>query len=58
MKEVLSFLLTILILIIGVGLSLIVLYNVAFNGFPGLIGVGMMFTLLGAISIGAELVND
>lgn len=57
MKEIFSFLLAILIIIIGVGLSLVVFYNIAFEGFPPIIGVGMMFVFLVAASIGAELVN-
>ena len=53
-----SFLLAMAILLIGVVLSLAVFYNIAFEGFPPIIGVGMMFVFLVAASIGAELVND
>lgn len=56
--KVLSLLLAMAILLIGVVLSLAVFYNIAFEGFPPIIGVGMMFVFLVAASIGAELVND
>jgi hypothetical protein len=54
MKELFSYLFPILIIIIGVGLSLAVLYNIAFCQFPAIIGVGMIFTFLVASCILAE----